>query len=182
MKKIVSFTMCMALFLSMCSVSVYATNNKKILSEQSDYFIQDITYDEYVELKTELLSISSEKMKDEISDCDKDKTNTVYRMYKKTFYYPSNENYKTDLICVFTLSGQNNYFDISEIIVGSKKSDNSKYDKWVQTATQIRNFSGANAIVYATGKFDVHNWTSEAINMSANVATDELRHCTIAIK
>lgn len=175
MKKVITFILSVAIFFSISNLYVYAMRNPKTTSEQ--YVVEDITYDEYVKLKAEFLNISSDKMKNEMLTTGKtNSNNTVYRKYTKTFSYPSNKDYKTDLVCLFTLTGQDNYFDITEVIVGSNKSTNSKYDKWSQTAMQTRTFCGSNVTVYATGKFEIDSWISDPIDMVADVTVDELKY------
>lgn len=187
MKKIAILLVLLSIF----SFPVYAANNKESIEPKTDYIVEDINYDKYIMLKSELLNISTEEAQKDLTDSE----NTVYRKYTKTFSYNKFNNFKVDLVCLFTLVGEENYFQIKDVIVGSKKSSDDINIDWNQTLIQIREISSYDSTVYATGKLtifpnrnmtlkpilylsfpDILQYTLEPLDMVSNITIEQLKY------
>lgn len=190
LKKVFGVCLATAIVFSFMSITSFAAAPNE---EKRIYTVEDISYEEYIRLKSEMLGVSYEELIAADMSSNTRALNSVYKKYTETKEYFPNRDFKADIIGLFELRGEGNYYDIVRVDIGSALASGSSYALWTQNATQVKSLSASRAEIFATGKYTVSAspgagivgfsfsgsgyWTSGYHDLDATVTVDMLKSC-----
>lgn len=100
LKKVFGVCLATAIVFSFMSITSFAAAPNE---EKRIYTIEDISYEEYIRLKSEMLGVSCEELIVEDMSRNTRVLNSVYKKYTETQKYDPNRDFKAGIIGLFEL-------------------------------------------------------------------------------